>query len=109
MSKRIYALLSTAVLLSLPIQSLAADGKVDTGDSTFVFLAAALVFLMIPGLAMFYGGMARKKNALNTMMMSFILISVVSIQWIFFGFSVAFGTDIGHFIGGMNFAGFSAF
>jgi ammonium transporter, Amt family len=107
MSKRIYALLSTAVILSMPIKALAADGKVDTGDSAFVFVAAALVFLMIPGLAMFYGGMARKKNALNTMMMSFILISVVSIQWIFFGFSIAFGTDIGHLIGGLNFAGFA--
>ena len=107
MSKRIYALLGIAAILSIPMNALAANGKIDTGDTTFVFIAAAMVFLMIPGLAMFYGGMARKKNALNTMMMSFILMSVIAIQWIFFGFSAAFGTDIGHVIGGLNFAGFA--
>jgi ammonium transporter, Amt family len=107
MSKRIYALLGAIAVLSLPMQVMASDGKIDTGDTTFVFIAAALVFLMIPGLAMFYGGMSRKKNSLNTMMMSFILISVITIQWILFGFSAAFGNDIGHLIGGFNFAGFA--
>lgn len=107
MSKRIYALLGIAVVLSVPLQASASTGKIDSGDTAFVFVAAALVFLMIPGLAMFYGGMARKKNTLNTMMMSFILISVVTLQWVLFGFSVAFGTDIGHVLGGLNFAGFS--
>ncbi len=81
--------------------------KIDTGDTAFVFLAAALVFIMIPGLALFYGGMSRRKNSLNTMMMTVILMSVVVLQWVFFGFSIAFGTDIGHILGGLNFAGFN--
>jgi len=107
MSKRIYALIAVAITLSFSMTAFAASGKIDSGDTAFVFLAATLVFIMIPGLALFYGGMSRRKNSLNTMMMTVILMSVVVIQWVFFGFSIAFGSDIGHIIGGFNFAGFS--
>ena len=107
MSKRIYALLASIALLSIPTVAFASDGKINSGDTAFVFLAAAMVFVMIPGLSLFYGGMARKKNALNTMMMSFILISLIGIEWILVGFSMAFGTDLGHFIGALNFVGFT--
>lgn len=107
MSKRIYALAGISVLLSIPMTAQASTGTVNTGDTAFVFIAAALVFIMIPGLAFFYGGMVREKNSLNTMMMSFILISVITIQWIFYGFSFAFGKDVSGIIGGFNYAGFS--
>jgi ammonium transporter, Amt family len=107
MSKRIYALFGALFIFSIPTVAFASNGKIDTGDTAFVFIAAAMVFIMIPGLALFYGGMARKKNALNTMMMSFILMSIITIEWIFIGFSMAFGTDVGHVLGAMNFAGFA--
>lgn len=107
MSKRIYALLAAVTVLSAPMTVFASDGKIDTGDTTFVFLAAALVFIMLPGLALFYGGMARRKNSLNTMMMTVVLMSIVVLQWVFFGFTLAFGHDIGHVIGNFSFAGFN--
>lgn len=107
MSKRIYALLGIAAIFSLSSNALAASGKIDTGDTTFVFVAAVLVFIMIPGLAMFYGGLARKKNSLNTMMMTVILMSVVLLQWLLIGFTVAFGPDHGHLLGGLNYALFN--
>jgi Amt family ammonium transporter len=80
-------------------------GKIDTGDTAFVLLSAALVLLMTPGLAMFYGGMVRKKNVLGTLMHSFIAIAVVSIQWILIGYSLSFGPDIKGIIGGLDWIG----
>ncbi|PIP70377.1 MAG: ammonia channel protein [Nitrospirae bacterium CG22_combo_CG10-13_8_21_14_all_44_11] len=80
-------------------------GKVDAGDTAFVLLSAALVMLMTPGLALFYGGMVRRKNVLGTIMQSFVTIAIVSIQWILFGYSLSFGPDIGGFIGGLDWAG----
>ncbi len=62
-------------------------------DNAFVMLSAALVMLMTPGLAIFYGGMARQKNVLGTMMHSFILLGIVSVIWALWGFSIAFGPD----------------
>ena len=59
--------------------------KIDSGDTAFVLLSAALVMLMTPGLALFYGGMVRGKNVLGTLMQSFIAIAVISVQWILFG------------------------
>jgi ammonium transporter, Amt family len=61
--------------------------------------------LMTPGLALFYGGMVRKKNVLGTIMQSFVALGVVSIQWVLIGYSLAFGPDIGHVIGGLQWAG----
>lgn len=80
---------------------------IDSGDTGFIMLSAALVFLMTPGLALFYGGMVRKKNVLSTMMHSWIIMGIVSIQWIMFGFSLAFGPDHGNLIGGLNWLGLS--
>jgi Amt family ammonium transporter len=68
---------------------------VDTGDTAWVLTSAALVLLMTPGLAFFYGGMVRSKSVLNMMMMSLGAIGVVGILWVLFGYSVAFGNDIG--------------
>src|SRR5690606_14771899 len=64
---------------------------VDTGDTAFVLVAAALVLLMTPGLAFFYGGMVRGKNVVNTLMLSFVAMAVVSVQWVVFGYGLAFG------------------
>ena len=69
--------------------------KVDTGDTAWVLTSSALVLMMTaPGLALFYGGMVRRKNVLATLMQSFILMAVISIQWVLWGYSLAFGPDI---------------
>ena len=79
--------------------------KVDTGDTAWILVSAALVMLMTPGLALFYGGMVRRKNVLGTIMHSFVAIAIISLQWIFIGYSLSFGPDIGGFIGGLDWAG----
>jgi Amt family ammonium transporter len=79
--------------------------KIDAGDTAFVLMSAALVMLMTPGLALFYGGMVRKKNVLGTIMQSFVAIAVVSIQWVLFGYSLSFGPDVGGVIGSLDWAG----
>jgi ammonium transporter, Amt family len=68
---------------------------VDTGDTAWVLVASALVLLMTPGLAFFYGGMVRAKSVLNMLMMSFSCLAVVSVLWVLFGYSLAFGHDAG--------------
>jgi Amt family ammonium transporter len=83
----------------------AAAPKVDTGDTAFVLVSAALVMLMTPGLAFFYGGMVRSKNVLATLMQSFIAVAVISVQWILWGYSLGFGPDKGGFIGGLEWVG----
>ena len=62
-------------------------------DTAFILLSAALVMLMTPGLALFYGGMVRSKNVLGTMMHSVFILALVSIQWVLWGYSIAFGPD----------------
>ncbi len=81
--------------------------KIDAGDTAFVLVSAALVMLMTPGLAMFYGGMVRRKNVLGTIMQSFIAIALVSVQWILFGYSLSFGPDSNGLIGNLSWAGLS--
>jgi Amt family ammonium transporter len=68
-------------------------------DTSFVLVSAALVMLMTPGLALFYGGMVRSKNVLATLMQNFIMLGVVGVQWAIFGYSLAFGPDLGGLIG----------
>ncbi|MCL6478418.1 MAG: ammonium transporter [Peptococcaceae bacterium] len=77
----------------------------DSGDTTFVLISSALVMIMTPGLALFYGGMVRKKNVLSTIMQSFIIICLVSVQWVLFGYSLAFGPDKGHIVGSLDWLG----
>jgi Amt family ammonium transporter len=79
---------------------------VDTGDTAWVLASAALVMLMtIPGLALFYGGLARKKNVLSTIMYSFFAMVLISLQWSFWGYSLSFGPDVSHIIGNLNWLG----
>jgi Amt family ammonium transporter len=79
--------------------------QLSAGDTAWVFVASALVLLMIPGLALFYGGLVRTKAALNTFMMSFAALAVVSVQWTLFGYSLAFSP--GRAVGGLAWLGFS--
>ncbi|MFZ5969884.1 MAG: ammonium transporter [Bacillota bacterium] len=79
--------------------------NINTGDTAFVIVSAALVCLMTPGLAFFYGGLVRRKNVLTIMMQSFISMGVVTLIWILGGFSLAFGKDIGGIIGNLQYFG----
>ncbi|TWP35622.1 ammonium transporter [Leekyejoonella antrihumi] len=78
----------------------------DTGDTAWVLASAALVLLMTPGLALFYGGMVRSKSVLNMMMMSFISLGTVGVAWILWGYSESFGPDLGHGLLGNPFSHF---
>jgi len=75
---------------------------INAGDTAFVLISSALVLLMTPGLALFYGGMVRSKNVLATLMKSFICMGIVTVIWTLWGYSLAFGPDIGGFIGGLS-------
>jgi ammonium transporter, Amt family len=77
----------------------------NTGDTAWVLASSALVLLMTPGLAFFYGGMVRSKSVLNMLMMSFATIGIVSLLWVLYGFSVAFGTENSGLWGGFGWAG----
>ena len=77
----------------------------NSGDTAFMLVSAALVMLMTPGLALFYGGMVRSKNVLATIMENFILLGVISVLWAIYGYSLAFGPDVGHFIGNLDWVG----
>jgi len=73
--------ISIFLLLSASTAFAGGSSKVDTGDTAWILVSAALVMLMTPGLALFYGGMVRKKNVLGTLMQSFIAIAIISLQW----------------------------
>ncbi|MFI0432357.1 MAG: ammonium transporter [Candidatus Nanopelagicales bacterium] len=80
--------------------------EISPGDTAWVMISAALVLFMTPGLALFYGGMVRAKSVLNMMMMSFLAMGLVTVIWVLFGFSLAFGEDVGGgLIGGADFIG----
>lgn len=93
------------LLLTAPV-ALAADAaaaaKVDTGDTAWVLMSAALVFLMTPGLGFFYGGMVRSKNVLTTIMQSFFIVAMISVEWVILGYAMTFGSDINGFIGSLD-------
>ena len=77
----------------------------NAGDTTFVLMSAALVMLMTPGLALFYGGMVRNKNVLGTIMQSFIILGIITFEWVLWGYSMSFGPDYGGIIGGLDWFG----
>jgi len=79
--------------------------KVSPGDTAWILISAALVMLMTPGLALFYGGMVRTKNVLGTIMQSFMIIALITVQWVLFGYSLAFGPDVGGLIGDLSWFG----
>lgn len=103
--------LTLVVFLSLLLTGLsfaqaAAPPKIDTGDTAWMLTSAALVLMMtIPGLFLFYGGLVRSKNVLSVIMHSFIIVALVTIQWVLWGYSLAFGPDKGHIIGSLAWFG----
>ena len=78
---------------------------INTGDTAWLLMSSALVMLMTPGLALFYGGMVRRKNILSTIMMSFACLGLVGLLWVLYAYSLSFGTDHAGIIGGFNFLG----
>ena len=101
----VLGVLVLTLFLSGAAEAQGAADPVNPGDTAFVLISAALVMFMTPGLALFYGGMVRSKNVMSTIMQSFILIGVVSVQWALWGYSLAFGPDKGGLIGGLEWIG----
>lgn len=82
--------------------------KIDTGDTAWLLVSTAFVFLMImPGLALFYGGLVRKKNVLSTIMYSFAALILISVEWVLVGYSLSFGPDKFGLIGDLSWIGLS--
>jgi Amt family ammonium transporter len=97
---------TAALLLFLPEAVFAQDaGSIDSGDTAWLLISTALVMLMTPGLALFYGGMVRKKNVLGTIMHSFVILCMVSVIWVLWGYTLAFGADKWGIIGGLEWLG----
>src|SRR6266508_2600443 len=79
--------------------------EINAGDTAWVLVSTALVMLMTPGLALFYGGLVRPKNVLSTIMHSFFILALISVQWVLWGYSLAFGPDHGGIIGDLSWIG----
>jgi Amt family ammonium transporter len=79
--------------------------RIDSGDTAWVLVSAALVMLMTPGLAFFYGGLVRRKNILSVLMQCLMILCLVSVQWVLIGYSLSFGPDRGSVIGGLEWLG----
>ncbi len=88
-----------ALIFSSTDQSIIQNSKIDTGDTAWLLISTALVLVMTPGLAFFYGGMVRKKNMISTMLQSLACMGLITVLWILFGFSLAFGKDFHGIIG----------
>jgi Amt family ammonium transporter len=104
------AIAAAAALAAIPGMALAAEGDpvADSGDTAWMLAATALVMIMLPGLALFYGGLVRRKNVLSTIMHSFFGLAIVSVVWVLVGFSLAFGPDLNGsgLIGNLDYVGF---
>lgn len=104
--KRIFLPFLT-ILLLIPGTAFAQEG-LDSGDTAWMLTATVLVLLMtIPGLFLFYGGLVRAKNALSTIMHSFMIVALVSVQWVLIGYTLAFGPDVSGIIGNLDWLGLS--
>ena len=90
----------------MPMAAFAAEpaAELNAGDMAYVAVATLLVLIMTPALGFFYGGLVRRKNTLNTMMMSFICLAIFTVQWFLFGYSLSFGPDVGGVIGNFDWA-----
>jgi Amt family ammonium transporter len=93
--------------LSLSLGGNFVNAEINTGDTAWVLVSTALVLMMTPALAFFYGGMVRKKNILSTLTLSVIMMCVISLQWVLFGYSLAFDKTIGGLVGGLGLIGFN--
>lgn len=98
--------LTAGLLLPLPVGA-AEAAAIDSGDTAWILASAALVMLMTPGVALFYGGMVRKKNVLSILMQCFTILALVSVQWVLLGYTLSFGPDVKGIIGDLSFLGLS--
>ncbi len=105
MKKSINLLLMIGILLLATPAYAAEVSKIDGSDTAWVLVSSAFVMLMIPAVGLFYGGMVRKKNSLSTLMFSFAILALISLQWVLFGYSLAFGHDVGGVIGNLDWVG----
>ncbi len=80
---------------------------INQGDTAWILVSIALVLMMTPALAFFYGGMVRRKNILSTLNLSFIMMAVIGVQWVLFGYTLSFGPNLGGFLGSLKYAGLS--
>jgi Amt family ammonium transporter len=97
------SMISIGMFMLTAASAFAGEGTIDTGDTAWIIVATALVMMMTPaGLALFYGGMSRYKNLLNTIAMTFVSYCLASIIWMMWGYSLAFGTSHGGIIGGLE-------
>jgi len=102
-------LLLSCLLISTLLAGAASaeDAAINAADNAWVLISAALVLIMIPGVGLFYGGMVRKKNAISTIIFSFAIMGIISLQWILYGYTLVFGKDISGLLGGLDFLGLS--
>ncbi len=98
-------LMPMLMVMAAPAFAESAESAIDSGDTAWLLMSTALVMLMTPGLAFFYAGMVRRKNVLGTIMHSFIMLCAISIVWILWGYTLAFGNDVGGFIGDLSMLG----
>ena len=100
-SSKYWKLIVSTAVCFVPIPLFAGDGnQIDTGTTAWMLTSTALVLLMVPGLAMFYGGLVRTKNVLGTMMHSFVAMAIIGVLWTICGYALAFGKSIlGGFVG----------
>lgn len=104
----ISSIIALSMIVLFASNAMAQDApKIDTGDNAWLLASSALVLIMTPGLALFYGGMVRSKNMVNTIWMSFIVMCIVSIQWVLWGYSLSFAPG-NWFIGGLQWCGLGA-
>ncbi len=95
-----------AGVLAMPAVAAAAEAPaIDTGDTAFMIICTALVLIMTPGLALFYGGMVRRKNVLSIILQCFGAMALVSVQWVLVGYTLGFGPDVNGLVGGLQWAG----
>src|SRR4030065_2828429 len=81
--------------------------QINAGDTAWILVCFFLFLLMTPALALFYGGMVRRKNVLSTLTLSYVFMALIGVQWVLYGYSLAFGESIGGLIGGLDFLGLS--
>ncbi len=82
------------------------ENVINAGDTAWILVCCSLVLMMTPALALFYGGMVRRKNLLSTLTLSYTFMALIGVQWVLIGYTLSFGSDISGIIGGLNFAGF---
>jgi Amt family ammonium transporter len=108
---KLTALIAGLACVLVPLAALAEEAAeaaapaapvLNTGDTAWMLISSALVLLMLPGLALFYGGMVRSKNVLSTMMHSFVVMGLIAVQWLVIGYTIGFGNDVSGFVGGLN-------